>query len=291
MSVTYGYHSSNNRGYLSAIERPIILGARAVQLWVGNGRGYASKMLPPKVCEPVAELVAEKEVFLISHSPYILNFARPLQSTSTGIKALQRYVNDLINITNLGGRGSILHMGANVEELKQTREEAYQNFADNLGWVLERIPENAIIILENMAGGGTRMCCELADWTEFWNDYLDDDLKEHVKWCVDTAHLYAAGEYDLSQVAEVKRFYREFDESIGWENILCFHFNGSKSAFGSHHDNHADIGPTSSGQIKTIGLKTLAKIAAKTNKPLILETPGESQTLTSQFKLINSWFE
>ncbi len=59
----------------------------------------------------------------------------------------------------------------------------------------------------------------------------------------------------------------------------------------SNHDNHDDIGPIFSGKIKTVGLKELAKIASKTGKPLILETPVETHTLPSQFKLVKSWMK
>ncbi len=290
MVLQYGYHPSIDRGYLSAIERSIALGASAVQLWMGNSKGYASKVLPKKIYQPVAELVAEKEVFLIAHSPYILNFARPLQNSEQGLKALQRYVNDLTNITNLGGVGSILHMGSNVKELKQTTIQAYENFVENLWWVVEKMPDDAIIILENMAGGGTRMCCEMDSWSDFWNNHVDDELKKHLKWCVDTAHLFAAGEYNLSQRREAMRFYKDFDKKIGWQHLLCFHFNGSKSALGSHVDNHADIGPETSGLIATKGLRQLARIAGATGKPLILEVPIDDHTLVEQFELIESWF-
>ena len=285
----YGYHASIDRGYLSAIERPIALGAGACQLWMGNSKGYASKILPKTVYEPVAKLIADNDFFLISHSPYILNFARELQGDPAGEKALERYVRDLVNVTNLGGVGSVLHMGANVKALNQTFEQACDTFVENLWWVVEKMPDGAIIILENMAGGGTRMCCEMKEWATFWQDHVDQELKNHVKWCVDTAHLYAAGEYDLGKRSEAMRFYRDFDREIGWEHLLCFHFNGSATALGSHRDNHADIGRDWSGKIASKGLRQIARIAGATDKPLILEVPTNTETLPDQFKYIKEW--
>lgn len=287
----FGYHPSIDRGYLSAIERPVSLGASAVQLWMGNSKGYDSKLLQPDVYQPVAEFVKKNNVFLIAHSPYLLNFARPLQKTSAGRKALERYLRDLENITNLGGVGSVLHMGSNVKELKQDMSTAYKTFVDNLRWIVERKPRQAIIILENMAGGGTRMCCEMADWADFWNNYVDADLKKHIRWCADTAHLYATGEYDLSKRTRALRFYKDFDRHIGWGYLLCFHFNGSKTVLGSHKDNHADICEGNSGYIETKGLRQIARIAGATDKPLILEVPvDDGHPLPEQFDLIKSWF-
>lgn len=284
----YGFHPSTHAGYLAAVQKVVALGCGSAQMWMGNNKAYASKLIPQKEYDPVAEYVFENDLFLIAHSPYILNFARPLQKTDAGLKALQRYIRDLVNITNLGGVGSVLHMGFNVKELGQTTEECYQTFVDNLQWVVDRMPEDATIILENMAGKGTAMCCKMAGWTEFWQNYVPKELKRHVKWCIDTAHLFATGEYNISDPAEIERFYSEFDTGIGWENVMCIHFNGSKAAFASRIDNHADIGPVMSGKIQTVGLLTLARIAGITGVPLILEVPTDEHTLQEQFEIIEN---
>lgn len=284
--LVYGYHASIDRGYLSAVQRPITFGAGAVQLWMGNSKGYASKVLDPKICEPVKEYVSANKLKLIAHSPYLLNFARPLQDSPEGRKALERYLRDLVNVVNLGGLGSVLHMGANVKELKLTFDGACENFVKNLRWIIERMPPSATIILENMAGGGTRMCCEMVPWIEFWQNHVSEDLRPRIKWCIDTAHLYATGEYDLSKPEEVLRFYEDFDEGIGWEHVMCIHFNGSKTALGSHRDNHADIGPIKSGKIATAGLLTLADIARESDKFMILEVPCDEHNLLEQFDIL-----
>ena len=72
---------------------------------------------------------------------------------------------------------------------------------------------------------------------------------------------------------------------------MCIHFNGSKTPLGSHRDNHADIGPETSGLIDTKGLRQIATIAGATGKFMILEVPTDEHNLLEQFALINSWFE
>lgn len=284
----YGFHSSTADGYFAAIDILEMFKATAVQIWVGNNKSYNYKEIPSEKYEVVAELVKERDIFLIAHSPYILNFARPLQD-APGQKALNRYLNDLINIKNLGGVGSILHMPSNVKELKQSTTDAYKMLVRNLEWIIERKPRDVYIILENMAGGGAQICAKMADWGDFWQNHVPKSVKRHVRWCVDTAHLYAAGEYDLSKRSEALRFYKEFDENIGWNYLLCFHFNGSKSAFGSNHDKHADIGVEKCGQILTKGMRQLARIAGATDKPIIMEVPCDEIELVMQCAIINSW--
>ena len=278
-----GFHPSINRGFLCAIERSISYGATCAQMWMGNSKGYASRMIPEAEYEPVAKLVKENNFFLIAHSPYILNFARPLQESPVGLSALNRYIRDLQNVTNLGGVGSVLHIGSAVD---QDSDQALDTFVDNLRWVIERMPEKATIILENMAGGGKQLCTTMEQWGELWNEKLDPSDHSRIKWCIDTAHLFAAGEYNVSSPRMVDRFRRDFDETIGWDDLLCFHFNGSKSGFGSHKDCHDDIG---SGKIANAGLCRVAQIAAETNKPMILEVPVESFTLLEQFETVTKW--
>jgi len=284
----YGYHASIASGYLSAVVRAYNHGAKAVQLWMGNSKGYASKELSPEVYEPVQEFVRANNIKLIAHSPYLLNFARPLQTTSAGMKALERYLRDLRNVVNLGGIGSVLHMGANVKDLHQTFDEACEMFVNNLRWIITRMPKDATIILENMAGGGTRMCCELDPWIEFWQNHVPEDIRPRIKWCIDTAHLYAAGEYDLSKQDECQRFYDDFEDGIGWEHVLCLHLNGSKTALGSHRDNHADIGPVQSGQIATAGLLHLVRLVTDAGKFMILEVPTDEHNLLVQFDILET---
>jgi deoxyribonuclease IV len=280
----WGFHISIDRGYLSAVQRSIDLECKTAQIWVGNSKGYASKTIEKNIYDPVAELVKKNNFFLISHSPYILNFAHPLLSIPEGQKQLDRYLRDLVNITNLGGRGSVLHMGSAVNGL--TLAQAQQNFVDNLWWIVERKPKKSIIILENMAGGGFQMGKTLAELSVFWNDYFDSELRKHVKWCIDTAHLFAAGEYNISDPKIAEKFYNDWEKLIGWDNVLVIHFNGSKSEFASCKDNHDDIGPINSGKIATIGLKKLVQLA---KKPLVLETPNETFTLIDQIKTIKEW--
>lgn len=286
----YGFHSSTADGYLVAIEILEMFKATAVQIWVGNNKTYNYKEISCEKYKPVAKLVKERNIFLIAHSPYILNFARPLQEAPEQ-KALNRYLNDLKNIKNLGGIGSILHMPSNVKELNQCKTDAYKMLVYNLEWIVERMPENVYIILENMAGGGTQICAYMKDWADFWQNYVPSNLKTKIRWCVDTAHLYAAGEYDLSKRRETLRFYKEFDENIGWNYLLCFHFNGSKTSLGSKHDKHSDIGIEKCGKILTKGMRQLARIAGATDKPIIMEVPCDEVELVMQCAIINSWFK
>lgn len=275
-----GYTPNSEKNHLLTVKKAYSRGADAIQIWVGSPYSSKSKIIENH--DSVKKFIDEKNIFLISHSPYTINFARDPETQGV---YRDRLINDLINIDNLGGIGTVLHTGKNVKELNQSFKQAEENFTENIRKVLEVFDGKSQILLENMCGSGTSMWCDLDSWSEYWKDF---EFRDKVSWCLDTAHLYAAGEYDLSSRANTMKFYRDFDEKIGWESIKVIHFNGSKVPFGAKNDRHADIGVESSGCIATKGLRQLARIACKNSTPLILETPGVIP-IEDQIELIRSW--
>lgn len=284
MSAQIGYHPSISNGIEYMIQNCLNSGCTCCQCFLGSPKSFSAEILDNHFCKDIKKLVKKNDFFFIAHSPYLLNFARDLIEENKKFH-LKRYVTDLINIDQLGGIGSVLHMGSS---LKMGHNKSCENFIKNLEWVVDRIPDSVTILLENMSGKGTNMCCDLESWTDF-DSRLPEHLKNRTKWVVDTCHLYANGEFDLSSRRESQRFYREFDKNIGWDRIACFHFNGSIGSFGSKIDNHADICIDNCGKIETKGLRQLARIAFDTKKPLILETPGDETGINEQVELIKTW--
>jgi deoxyribonuclease-4 len=59
--------------------------------------------------------------------------------------------------------------------------------------------------------------------------------RERVAFCLDTAHLHAAG-YDVA--GDVAGVWDQFDREVGWSLLKCLHLNDSKAVVGSHLDRH-----------------------------------------------------
>ena len=64
-------------------------------------------------------------------------------------------------------------------------------------------------------------------------------LRARVGFCLDTAHLHAAG-YDVA--GGLEGVWERFDRVVGLELLKCLHLNDSKSAAGSGVDRHQWIG-------------------------------------------------
>src|SRR5205085_662388 len=63
--------------------------------------------------------------------------------------------------------------------------------------------------------------------------------RARVAFCLDTAHLHAAG-YDVA--AGLEGVWERFDRVVGLSLLKCLHLNDSKSAAGSRVDRHQWIG-------------------------------------------------
>jgi len=59
------------------------------------------------------------------------------------------------------------------------------------------------------------------------------------RFCLDTAHLHAAG-YDVAD--DLAGVWAVFDRCVGLEHLKCLHLNDSQAAPGSRLDRHAWIG-------------------------------------------------
>ena len=106
--------------------------------------------------------------------------------------------------------------------------------------------------------------------------------------CLDTCHLFAAGEYNISDVSEVDRFREDFDSMIGWNRIKIWHLNDSKLEFGSRRDRHEDL---DFGKIGKDGLKRVIKYAVEAKQPLIMETPLTHIKRDECMKIVKGWID
>ena len=76
--------------------------------------------------------------------------------------------------------------------------------------------------------------------------------------------------YDLRTKDAAKKTMKEFDDTVGIENLKILHLNDSKGELNSNRDRHDHIGL---GEIGKDGLGEVIKIMNKNKIPIVLETP------------------
>lgn len=140
------------------------------------------------------------------------------------------------------------------------------------------------ILLENTAGQGSSIghkFSQLKDIYEMINH------KDKIGFCVDTAHLWAAG-YDF--VNNYNDVFNEIYSTLGFDNIKLFHLNDSKTPLGSRVDRHEHIGK---GKIDLQGFKLLLNDARFIHIPKVIETPKSKDQVEDieNLKILNGLIE
>jgi deoxyribonuclease-4 len=192
-----------------------------------------------------AELVAAAEAIAVTganlyiHSPYIINLCTPttVENESYHTKLL---IKNLQYGAIIGARGVVVHVGKSTT---QTLEVALTTMKANLMIAMEHATEGCPILLETPAGQGTEVLCSRVPFVEFVISIGDPRLQI----CIDTCHVFAAGEDPLDYVTEVVAHQKEC--------LGLIHFNDSATVCGSCVDRHAFLGEG------YVGLPILSKIA------------------------------
>jgi deoxyribonuclease-4 len=66
--------------------------------------------------------------------------------------------------------------------------------------------------------------------------------KDNIGICIDTAHLWGAGEYRIDRKDEIDRMFHDYDRILGLETLQLVHLNDSCVDFGSRKDRHERVG-------------------------------------------------
>ena len=275
-----GAHASISKGIPSAFKNILDIGGNAVQFFTGSPRTLKrSRKLTEKEIILCKKLIKENNMFCIIHSAYTINIAKPISENKNAVKSILYELEFISNIIN--NSGAVVHIG---KKLKLSDKKANKNMISFIKKVVKKAPKNAYLILENPAGQGTEMHYCFNSFCDFYNS-IPPDIRKKVKVCLDTCHLFAAGE-DISNSKKVREFFKCIKNNIGINNVACIHLNDSKVPLGKRVDRHADIG---CGYIKKKGLKKFVYYAKKYSIPLILETKQDCKSFKEQINIIKKW--
>lgn len=205
---------------------------------------------------------------VIVHSAYIHNIARNWDEYSWWLLNLKL---EIKMAYEMGAIGLVLHIG---KQLDLSMEEAYNNMYTFLIHLHNQTLDykDIVIMLETSTGQGSEMCYQLEDLAYFYKKFsknINKDLKNRIKLCIDSCHIFAAG-YDLRTKSAVKSYLEAFEELIGLRHIKLIHLNDCKVNLGGLRDRHNNIGK---GYIGLKGLEYFYKYFKGLNVPIVLETP------------------
>jgi deoxyribonuclease-4 len=128
------------------------------------------------------------------------------------------------------------------------------------------VPGDVGVLIEGTAGAGTALGATFEDLRNL-RDALPETARARVGFCLDTAHLHAAG-YDVAHA--IAGVWETFDRVVGLDLLKCLHLNDSKAALGSHLDRHEWI---AEGTIGAEPFRQIMRDPRLANVIKIIETP------------------
>ena len=264
-------------------------GGTAIQISLGDLSSKEIIAIEAGDAITALKIINKHKFYVVVHGKFLYNFCRPLSTAGW-----QR--NMLITELYEAGKISsdvIIHQGKNVTEISLTREEALQNYIDNIVLVLESPKIGHLsnkIILENSARQGTELGYSL-DELHYIYSKIPDKYKVRIGFCLDLCHCFVAGELDVRSSIAVAKWFERFNTLIGANKLTLIHFNDSDIPFNGANDQHACICQGYIGnKIKggsSEGFMYIAQYSKTNNIPIMLETP--STNMTAEMSLIKSW--
>lgn len=293
----YGFHMKKFSSFYQTIFQMKSLPMSAMQIYIKNSR---ARKIPPIDVDDIynANKLREKlqiKTFIHGSLMYNLCGAKDYKDNPKFHHMLSSTIDSLtweLDVAvGLGAEGVIVHTGNCIYKEKGLNEIAKsvkavlsrktleaKKMSEKMGISLEKFIGMRSLIFENCAGETTKMGRSLKDIKEFF-DVIDDKFHPQLSVCIDTAHIFAAGEYDLGKIDEIDRMYSDFTDILGLNRLKLFHLNDSKVEFGRKVDRHENLGLGyifgSDDRMKA--LKHFFLSAKKNEIPMIGEPPKTSK--------------
>lgn len=226
--------------------------------------------------EKTNKILTQYQMSIFTHFPLCVNMAgksklghlawsgdRKIDNTlHTVIRSIEYELNILSKLNTK--TGVVIHPGSYPD-----RQEGLNSIIKTINHI--SFPENSYLLLENCAGEGNKLCRDLTE-LQYILENINDDKKQYVRVCIDTAHIWGQGDYDISKISEIDRLFNDFEQIIGLEKFHLLHLNDSKATFGSKRDLHSCLGKGEIWSDNTDTLKYLIDKCVELNISCIMET-------------------
>lgn len=290
---TIGAHTSTKDGIIEGIQYIQKIGGNTAQIFLGSNQSSSLKMktkLTDEECLQIKRYLDMNNFKLFVHAVYVLNLSSFPSSSKRIAYAQNNVLYDLQCGYKMGIQGLIIHLGF---QKTLTEQEAYENMADNIYFIVKQSVNYPVkILLETPAGSGSQigttidLFCKLL---EIIRDKFDDkkEFNNRIGVCLDTAHIFSSG-YDIRMINKSDHYLNEFYSKLSKilkEPISLIHLNDSRAPLNSRRDIHTGIGEgyifgekSKTNNLKNPDklevLKSIIDFSNKYKIPVVLETHG-----------------
>ncbi len=311
-----GFSSTNPPVLLQTLKNLTKLDIYSAQITAGphiSGENTPPKVFNPSEWKTIKRFIKQTSFKLVIHSSYTINLAwhYPTRKDLLANNIPRRLLVDIINGEMIGAMAVIVHsakhapgkgskgrqrMGNEKGFISRTR--AIKRMARYMAWIVDEAYTNKNVrdcklLLENSVGAGSEVTHTLKEMKKWWGYTQRPEVPLYIRtrlgFCIDTCHLFAAGEYNISTRSEVIRFFKEWNQEIGRKALICCHFNGSKERFGSSKDRHDSV--IRSTHLDPRGLEAWKLYIVKyfPEVPLITELPISFEATLFEIAIIKNW--
>src|SRR5213595_2896253 len=228
-----GAHVSTQGGVARAPERGVAIGASAIQIFTKTPNQWREPVLrDDDVVAFRAALAASGIRAVVSHDSYLINLASPDEALRR--RSVAAFTGELVRCRALGIPWVVSHPGNYIDDRAAGLDRNARGYAE----CLAAVPGEVGVLIEGTAGAGTALGATFEELRAL-RDALPAATRARVGFCLDTAHLHAAG-YDVA--GDPEGVWERLDREVGLALLKCLHLNDSKAALGSRLDRHEWIG-------------------------------------------------
>lgn len=273
-NVAIGSHLPMDKNLSNTIATGVQINTYVIQVYLGSNISYHRSKYPLVDLQKAKELIDYHCIRFFSHSPTIYNLAGSVKNKSLAWqgcpvtdsimeKIIHGINQDLRTLSEIGGLGTIIHPGYALSP--ETREAAMKSIAETLDMVDYPV-KGPQVLLEVCAGEKNRIGKDLEE-LNIIREHCKK--KESIGFCLDTAHMFGSGLYDLRTEEGVNQMFIDVDK---YQHVKLIHLNDSLVPFNSKKDRHQRIGQGYIWSESLTPLLLLLKKAGQRGIPVVLET-------------------
>ena len=230
-----GAHMSVAGGVSKAVDRAVVHGCEALQIFSKNANQWRGKPLDPAEVRAFRTRIDQTGIRpAVSHASYLINLATTFPVLRE--QSLAAFIDELDRADALGLLGVVIHPGTCTAG---SEDDGLRLIADAIRVAFKARPRRkTMVLLEHTAGQG-RTLGHRFEHLRAIIDHLNGSTRVGV--CLDTCHLVASG-YDIVSEHGYEETFAAFDRLVGISRLKVFHGNDSKKPCGSRVDRHEHIG-------------------------------------------------
>jgi deoxyribonuclease-4 len=267
-----GAHMSVAGGVANAVDRAVLHGCEALQIFSKNANQWRGRPLDPAEIRAFRRRVDAAGIRpVVAHASYLINLATTFPLLRE--QSIAAFVDELDRAHALGLLGVVIHPGTCTAG---DETDALRLIADAIRVAFTARPRRqTMVLLEHTAGQGRTVGHRFEHLATIL-EHLGGSRRVGV--CLDTCHLIASG-YDIVSDTGYRDTFAAFDRVVGLERVKVFHGNDSKKPCGSRVDRHEHIGE---GCLGLEPFRRLINDPRFADLPILIETEKTARSTKPQ---------